>query len=250
MNRFILSQLFGGLSAFAMILSSWQIKKKKIYFFLTLDNIFCFIQYILLQAYTGAFSNIIGLIRLLLFNFKGRNKFFKTKWPLIIVLLLYSIIGFITYQGVSSLFPTVASILYAVALYQDKEKIIRISTSIMLFCWLIYNLFVHAYIGAITEGVMFLSSILAIIKIDVLKRLPHQRETIVDKLKRKYYQGKVKELIKVNFVDDYDILMEIFESEDNVLSVMSRLEEYDRDKQILIKILLNINKSIKIDNKT
>ena len=44
--------------------------------------------------------------------------------------------------------------------------------------------------------------------------------------------------------------MDIFESEDNVLSVMSRLEEYDRDKQILIKILLNINKSIKIDNKT
>ena len=250
MNRFILSQIFGGLSALSMILSSWQIKKKKIYFFLTLDNVFCFTQYMLLQAYTGAFTNIIGLIRLLLFNLKGRNKFFKTIWPLIIVIILYGAIGVVTYKDISSLFPTVASILYAIALYQDKEKIIRIATSMMLLCWLIYNLFVHAYIGAITEGIMFLSSLLAILKIDILKRLPHHNESVIDKLKKNYYRNKVKGLIKVNFVDDYDILMDIFENEDNVLSVMSRLEEYDRDKQILIKILLNINKSIKIDNKT
>ena len=250
MNRFVLSQILGGLSALSMVLSSWQIKKKKIYFFLTLDNIFCFTQYMLLKAYTGAFTNVIGLIRLLLFNFKGRNKFFKTIWPLIIVIILYAAIGVITYTDISSLFPTVASILYAFALYQDKEKIIRIATSIMLFCWLLYNLFVHAYVGAITEGVMFISSLLAILKIDILKRYPHHKESIIDKLKKNYYHNKVRQLIKVNFVDDYDILMDIFESEDNVLSVMSRLEEYDRDKQILIKILLNINKSIKIDNKT
>ena len=44
-----------------------------------------------------------------------------------------------------------------------------------------------------------------------------------------------------------DILdAEIFENEDDVIKIMARFDEYDRDKQILIKILLNINKSLKI----
>ena len=69
---------------------------------------------------------------------------------------------------------------------------------------------------------------------------------IFNRLKVKHYQRKINKLLKVNFIDDYDILMEIFEKEEDVISIMSRFDEYDRDKQILIKILLNINKSLRV----
>jgi len=243
MNRFIIAQIFGILGALAMIISSWQKKRKKILFFLFFDNIFYFIQYILLEAYTGAYTNIIGLIRLVLFNLKGKNDFLSKKYVPIVICLLYIFIGALTYEGLSSIFPVISSVIYAIVLWQDNPKYIRIGTAFMLFMWVIYNLLVHAYVGALSEGIMFMSSLLAIIKIDVLKN-----NISFKKIKLRRYRRKVEKLLQVNFVDDYDILLEIFESEDKVISVLSRLDEYDKDKQILIKILLNISKSLKINN--
>ena len=243
MNKFILAQIFGVLGACATILSCWQKERKRILFFLLFDNIFYFIQYLLLSAYTGAYTNIIGLIRLYLFGKKGKNDFFKKNYVLYIVILLYILIGVLTYKNLSSIFPVVSSIIYAVVLWQDNPKRIRIGSSIMLLMWCIYNVLVHAYVGALSEGILFMSSLFAIIKIDILK---NKKILSFNKLKLRHYRKKVKKLLQVNFVDDYDILLEIFESEDKVISILSRFDEYDKDKQILIKILLNISKSLKI----
>ena len=241
MNKFVLAQIFGVLGASAMLISTWQKSRKKILFFLLFDNIFYFIQYILLKAYTGAFTNIVGLIRLGLFSYKGKNDFFKKNYVLYIICLLYIFIGCLTYEGLSSIFPVISSVIYAIVLWQDNPKRIRIGTAIMLFMWMVYNLLVHAYVGALSEGIMFISSLLAIIKIDILKN-----NNFISKLKLRRYRNRIEKLLQVNFVDDYDILLEIFESEDKVISVLSRFDEYDKDKQILIKILLNINKSLKV----
>ena len=244
MNRFILAQILGVLGASAMILSSWQKTRKKILFFLLFDNIFYFIQYILLNAYTGAYTNIVGLVRLGLFSYKGKNDFFKKNYCLYIICLLYIFVGCLTYNDVSSIFPVISSVIYAIVLWQDNPKLIRIGTTIMLGMWCIYNLLVHAYVGVLTEGIMCISSMLAIIKIDILKN----KEIIFNNFKLRRYRKDIKKLLQVNFTDDYDILLEIFENEDKVISVLSRFDEYDKDKQILIKILLNISKSLKINN--
>ena len=243
MNKFILAQIFGVLGSCAMIVSSWQKERKNILFFLAFDNIFYFIQYVLLNALTGAYTNIIGLIRLYLFEKKGKNMFFKKNYTLYIVILLYILVGVLTYENLGSIFPIVSSIIYAIVLWQYNPKYIRIGSSIMLLMWCIYNVLVHAYVGVLSEGILFISSILAIIKIDVLKN----KEIIpFSKFKLRRYRKKIKKLLKINFVDDYDILLEIFENENKVISIMSRFDEYDKDKQILIKILLNISKTLKI----
>ena len=243
MNRFILAQIFGIIGSTAMLISTWQKSRKKILFFLLFDNIFYFIQYILLNAYTGAFMNVAGLIRLGLFSYKDKNDFFKKNYVLYIVCLLYILIGTLTYENSGSIFPVIASVIYAIVLWQDNPKRIRIGTAFMLFMWMVYNLLVHAYVGALSEGIMFMSSILAIIKIDILK---NKKLLLFNNIKLRRYRKQIKKVIKVNFIDDYDILMDIFENEDKVISVLSRFDEYDKDKQILIKILLNINKSLKI----
>ena len=100
------------------------------------------------------------------FSKKGENKFLKTNYPLFIIIFLYVIINIFTYDGISSLFPAIASIIYAFVLWQDEPKKIRFGSSIMLAMWFVYNLFVKAYVGAIVELVLFISSVIAIIKID------------------------------------------------------------------------------------
>lgn len=168
MNLFIVAQIMGVCGALAMMLSSWQKSRKGIFVFLIFDNIFYFLQYIFLGAYSGAFTNVIGLVRTITFSRKGKNKFLRTNYPLIVIIILYIAINILTYDGLTSLFPAIASIIYAVVLWQDEPKRIRLGSSIMLLMWFIYNLCVGAYVGALTEFTLFVSSVIAIIKIDIM----------------------------------------------------------------------------------
>lgn len=167
LGNIVIAQILGGLGALAMMLSSWQKSRKKMFIYLLFDNVFYFFQYIVLKAYSGAFTNIVGLIRTLVFSKKGANKLMSSRYPLIIVIFLYIIINIFTYDGIISLFPAIASIIYAVVLWQDEPKNIRMGSSIMFGMWFVYNLIVKAYVAAFTELLLMISSIIAIIKLDL-----------------------------------------------------------------------------------
>lgn len=170
MNYYIYAQIFGLLGATAMLLSNWQKGKNKVLSFLILDSICYFMQYILLGALSGAFTNIIGLIRALICKYKDNYKILNNKIILIIILIIYLIIGILTYNGIISLLPVLASIIYTSTLWQNNIKIIRFGTFIMILACFIYNISVKAYIAGVVEGILLISSILAIIKKDILNK--------------------------------------------------------------------------------
>ena len=192
MKLFVIAQIMGGLGAVSMILSSWQKSRKKIFLFLVFDNLFYFLQYIFLQAYAGAFTNIVGLFRTILFSKKGENKFLKTNYPLYLVIILYILINIFTYDGISSLFPALASIIYAFVLWQDEPKKIRFGSSIMLLMWFVYNLFVKAYVGALVEFTLFISAVVAIIKIDIKDKKKEEQKLKEEESKKEVKNNKVK----------------------------------------------------------
>jgi len=141
------------------------------------------------------------------------------------------------------LIQVITVILFLIVLWQENTKYIRIIISIILLVWLIYSIFFVVYINILFEGFMFFLSILAILKKDILKNKPIN---ILDKLKIMYYRRQLYKMLKIKFDDDYDILMNIFDNENVVISVLSRMDEYNNDKKIMIKILLNINKMLKL----
>lgn len=170
MDTFIIAQIFGLLGALSMLLSSWQKTRKRVLVLITLDSIFYFIQYLLLGALSGALSNIIGIIRTTIFMNKEKNKLLQKDITLYLIITLYIIIGIFSYDGIISMFPVIVSILYSVILWQDNIKTIRIGTVIMILSWVIYNISVGAYVGALIETILFISSLLAVIKFDILNK--------------------------------------------------------------------------------
>lgn len=170
MDIFIIAQIFGLLGALSMLLSSWQKTRKRVLALITLDSILYFVQYLLLGALSGALSNIIGIIRTTIFMNKEKYKILQKDTILYLIITLYIIIGIFSYDGIISTFPVIVSILYSVVLWQDNVKTIRIGSSIMILSWLIYNISVGAYVGAIIETILFISSLLAVVKIDILKK--------------------------------------------------------------------------------
>lgn len=168
MNKIVLAQIFGLLGAISMLLSSWQKTRNKVLTFLILDSIFYLIEYIILGALSGAFINVVSIIRTIIFKYKDKNKIFQSNIILLLILLLYILVGVFTYNGLISIFPVVASILYAIVLWQDNVKKIRLGSAIMILSFLIYNIAVGAYLSILVELVLLISSITAIIKLDIL----------------------------------------------------------------------------------
>ena len=170
MDSFIFAQIFGLLGALAMLLSNWQKTRNKVLSLLILDSICYSMQYILLRAITGAFINIVGLVRTIIFKYKGKYKILQSKLILFLILSVYLLVGILTYDGIISILPVVSSIIYTSTLWQDNVRIIRIGTFSMILTYFIYNIAVEAYTGAFVEGILLISSVLAIVKLDILNK--------------------------------------------------------------------------------
>lgn len=168
MEYIIYAQIFGLLGSVAMLLSNWQKTKTKILSLLIIDS-FCYcMQYLLLGALTGVFTNIIGLIRIIIFKYKRKINFLQNKIILYIIIALYIVIGIITYDKITSILPMLGAAIYTITLWNENVKNIRIGSLIMLFAYFVYNITVSAFVGALVEGLLLTSTILSIIKLDIL----------------------------------------------------------------------------------
>ncbi len=153
-----------------MILSFWQKNRKNMLIFLMFDNLFYFVQYILLGAFSGAIVNVIGLFRVLFFRKKDETKLFKSNLILYIIIFLYIVSGFVSYSGINSLILIFVSIFYSYILWLDNPRHIRIGSAVMLLIWCIYNISVMAYVSAMFDGMLFVFAFMSFIKIDILKK--------------------------------------------------------------------------------
>lgn len=156
MTNFYLAQLLALLSSFFLLISFWQKKRKKILFFQMLDSFFGVLQYLLLGAFTGGIINFLGAIRALFFS-KSNNKYY-----LYLFLALYIIASLITFNGIKSLIPLLAALIYTVVIWNKEEKNIRFFSIFVFMLWFIYDFLVKAYVSFTTDIILILSNIFAI----------------------------------------------------------------------------------------
>ncbi len=131
------------------------------------------LQYFLLGAYTGAGLNLVGIARNLIFAHQIAKK--RPVKPFVIlfcgIILVY---GLVSWQGILSLF-IIASKLVSTAAYSMRNpchlRLLSLPTST---CWLVYNLVVGSYEGAICEAFTLLSILIALVRFD-LPRLRKNR---------------------------------------------------------------------------
>lgn len=168
MNKFILSQIFALFSLIATVLCVWQKKRNGILKFLTLDSIFLTISYFLLNAYSGATTNIICAFRNVFFYLKEKNKKFDKLYILIVFIIFHLAVGIKFYSGINSTLPIIGAIVFCITAWQKNPRIVRTGTAIMVLMWLLYDISIKSYVSIITESISFVSAVIAIIKIDIL----------------------------------------------------------------------------------
>lgn len=159
--NFILAQIFAFLSLLCLLFSFWQKKRKQILFFQILDSSFDILQYFLLGAYTGSLISLLGVTRAYTFS-KTNNRFF-----LALFLLLYTIASIITFNGLISIIPLAAALIYTIVTWNKKEKNIRLFSILVFILWFIYDILVKAYVSSITDIVLIISNTIAFYKLDI-----------------------------------------------------------------------------------
>lgn len=125
------------------------------------------IQYAFLNAMTGCCMNLICMVRNFIFN-KYNNRKVPIYW-LIIVLFVMVGVSLTTYDGVISLLPMLAVVIYSVAVWYGNLKIIRLTEICSCFLYIIYNINVLALTGLLATIVEMIGALFAFYKYD-LKR--------------------------------------------------------------------------------
>ena len=156
-----------GFVAMAIIVFSYQQKShKNILTFQMVSGLLFTLHFLLIGAYTGCISNLIGALRSLIYANRGKNKITGFKfWP-VIFSIVFTASGIMTWENVFSLFPIVAMVASSVVLWIDSPKINRAFSMPTSACWLIYNIPNRSFAGIATEIFVLASIVIGMIRLD------------------------------------------------------------------------------------
>lgn len=159
-----LAQLFG-LASLALICISYQQKgKDKILFVQIFANLFYFIQYILLAAFSAASANIISITRTMLFyNFERKDRNIPLYY-LIIFELIILFAGIFTYSNIYSIIPIIIAMAYTYGTWQKNLRVMYLIFILAGFFWILYNFVVGAYISILGSFIEIIASTAGFIK--------------------------------------------------------------------------------------
>lgn len=163
---FYIAQFFGLLGLIILIISFQKNNKSNLLKYQIISSLLFSIQYLCLNAITGCLMNFMTMIRNIIYKKYKDN---VSILVLILIILGMIILSMFSYKGIISLLPTIAVILYSIALYQKKMTIIRITEVISCCLFIIYNIKVLALTGLITTILETIFSLVAIYKFDIKK---------------------------------------------------------------------------------
>ena len=166
----ILANILGVIGIFFLVVSVQCNKKSSILIFQIFANIFYGLQYLTLGAFSAGVMSIVSLLRCLIFYSYDRKGKLVPLWLFLILALSIIFPIFFTYDGILSLFPIVATLVYSYATWQKNLSLFRKLVLSVSILWITYNFCVGAYISVIGSVFEFVSSLLAIYRLDIKGR--------------------------------------------------------------------------------
>lgn len=168
--QFILIQLLGFLAWLFLAVSYYRKNTNKILVFQIIGTILFCIHYFLLGAYSGLFICAFET----LFDY-GYYKTDSDKYIYLISVPVRILGGILTFKTLVDVLPIVASLIDGYSLTK-KRKTVIIGAVISYTIWVIYDIFVMSYSGALTDGIIVLSNLsILFFNYDILKgKTPHK----------------------------------------------------------------------------
>ena len=161
-----------GLSAIIFSISLQAKTKRKILVIQLFASILYFLSYMVVisiipSAIIGAFTAIFELVRIIVFYFIDKSEKFNTKKINLIASLSFCIVltvcTILAWSGWYSLCPLIGAILVSLALGNKNMVFVKLSYIIQSLLIITYLSFMHLWVNALTQCVVFVFGIVGLI---------------------------------------------------------------------------------------
>ena len=151
--NFWIIQLIGIIAWLLIVISYYRNNTNKILIVQIISNVLWCLHYFLLGAYSGLFICIFEMVRDgLYYKTDADDYIFLASVP------VYIIYGIVSYTGFVELLPIFSSTIDGYTLTK-KKKVVVFGAVISYTIWVIYDLAVMSYSGALTDGIVVLSNL-------------------------------------------------------------------------------------------
>lgn len=165
--EFIVAQAISVLTTIAAILSMQFKSMKPVLWCQILSNLLCATTFILLDAFSGSIICLIAIVQcLVIFAYNTKDR----KPPLAVILgfiLLYIAASVFLFQSFADIFSAMAAVIFAIGMTQKKASAARLWYVANPLFWIVYDLFSMAYGNIITHSLIFISTLIGIIRLDL-----------------------------------------------------------------------------------
>lgn len=160
-----IGQLIGVVATVLCFMIYQQKSRKQILFVKMLADLTWLLHYFFLGAYSGVAICIISITRAIVFLNPEKKWANKRVWVPIFILMAF-VMGYLTWGGVFSLFPMLASLISIVSFAQNKPKVTRFLAFPVSASLLIYDFHIVSIPGIINESAVIISSFIGILRYD------------------------------------------------------------------------------------
>ena len=148
--------------AFILSLIAYHIKTKSgIFKIKIIENIFNIMHYLFLGAYSGCMTKVIALSRDTFILEKEKYKYLNKKIFFIIFIIIYIVMGVLTFKNIFSIFPFLAALIYIFAVWNGNALKVKKTGFYCYFLWLTYNISILSIVGILSNCVSLVSSFIA-----------------------------------------------------------------------------------------
>ena len=168
----IAAQVFGAFGMAALFMSYQQTQRKKLIGCKLTADVMWVVHYLLLGAIGGAIPNFVGIFRELVFMRRSDSNAKWTRSPLVpgCFIAINFILALLKWETAMNLLPLCASAAFTIALWAKNPKLTRMIGAPVSTAFLIYDLIVGSWIGAVNESVAIISIISSYIRNDLKKK--------------------------------------------------------------------------------
>jgi len=165
----IIGQIIGFFGTAAFFISYQQKEQKQIVFFQIIGISMFVVHFFMLGAYTGAILNVFGVVRAVIY-YNNDKKWAQSKLWFYGLIIVYTVVGILTWEDWFSVLPIIAMILSTFAFMQTNALRFRLLNFPCSPMWLIYNLHHFSISGSITECFTMTSMIIGFFRYYILKK--------------------------------------------------------------------------------
>ena len=158
---YLLSQVFAFGDIIFCLAAMQRRNKVKLLWLDTMASFCGVLHYALLGAWSGTVTKLISTIRNGLATYEASQKKTSRLIPIVFV-ILYIVIGILSFKNWASILPITAASIYTIAIYRVDASQIRKFALLGTSLWLIYNICVVSVVGIVGNVVMIINDLLAI----------------------------------------------------------------------------------------